>query len=95
MRAEFSPELQQIARRLVWWKTPEQALADLSHFLAQVMTLGTWKDVQRVRAEVGEDALRDTLRRPPAGIFDPRSWHYWHYYFGILPIPPLPRRRFE
>jgi hypothetical protein len=95
MRAEFSPELHQIAQRLVWWKAPEEALADFPHFVAQVMTLGTWNDLKRIRAELGEEALRETLCRPPSGIFDARSWHYWHHYFGILPIPPLPKRRLE
>ena len=95
MRAEFSEELQQIARRLVWWKTPDQAFDYFPHFLAQVMTLGTWTDVQRVRGELGEDALRETLQHPPPGVFDARSWHYWHHYFGISPIPPLPKRRLE
>lgn len=89
----FSDEVHGIARRLVWWKTPETALEYMPQFLAQVMTFGTWEDVLKVREEFGNDAFRDTLANAPAGIFDGRSWHYWHHYFGITPVPPLPKRR--
>lgn len=87
-----SSELRPIARRLFWWLPPEEALGDRRRFLAQVMTLGTWDDVQRVRAEYGEQRLREVLHDAPPGVFDQRSWHYWHNVFGIAPAPPLPHR---
>lgn len=86
--------LLRIARRLVWWLPPEDALELGDRFLAQVMTLGTWDDVQCLRAHVGDDRFRETLAHPPAGVFDQSSWHYWHHVFGIVPVPPLPRRQF-
>jgi len=55
------------------------------------MTLGTWDDVEAVRAELGEAALRETLNGAPAGIFDATSWHYWHKRFGHERVPSLPR----
>jgi hypothetical protein len=88
-----TPELLSIARRLVWWLPPKEALGEQRLFLARVMTLGTWDDVETVRAGLGEDALRETLNAPPAGIFDAPSWHYWHRRFGCDPIPPLPKRK--
>ena len=88
-----SEALMGVARRLVWWLTPEETLELEDRFLAQVMTLGTWDDVQCVRGEVGDAGLREVLRHPPAGVFDLRSWHYWHHFFGIDPVPPLPRRQ--
>ena len=36
-----TPELLNVARRVVWFKEPEAALADPVHFLAHVMTYGT------------------------------------------------------
>ena len=87
-----SPALLSVARRLIWWLPPEEALDERSHFLAQVMTLGTWDDVERVRREWGEDVFRDTLDHPPAGIFDRASWHYWHRRLGRETIQPLPKR---
>ena len=90
-----NPELLNIARRLIWWLPAEEALELSARFLAQVMTLGTWYDVQSVRAQVGDERFRQTLTDAPPGVFDLRSWHYWHHVFGIKPVPPLPRRRFS
>ena len=90
-----NPELLNIARRLIWWLPAEEALEWSARFLAQVMTLGTWNDVQSVRAQVGDERFRQTLTDAPPGVFDLRSWHYWHHVFGIKPVPPLPRRRFS
>jgi hypothetical protein len=87
-----SPELLNIAQRLIWWMPPEGALNYPIRFIAQVMTLGTWNDVQRVRAEFGEECLRGVLKDPPPGVFDQRSWHYWHHVFGVWQVPELPRR---
>ena len=50
-----TPALLGTARRLAWWMPPEQALDFPVRFLAQVMTLGTWNDVQVVRMEVGHE----------------------------------------
>jgi len=82
-----------IARRLIWWMPPEEALEYPVRFLAQVMTLGTWDDMRIVRSVVGEEAMRAVLRDAPPGVFDLRSWHYWRHVFGIDPVPPLPRRQ--
>ncbi|MBM3837949.1 MAG: hypothetical protein FJ398_08280 [Verrucomicrobia bacterium] len=82
-----------IARRLLWWLPPEEGLAQRALFIAQVMTLGTWDDVEIVRDALGEPALRSTLKEPPPGVFDLPSWHYWHRRFGLEPAPSLPKRR--
>jgi hypothetical protein len=81
-----------LARRLVWWKTPEAALADRNRFLAQVMTYGTWTDIQETTRTWSEAAFREALRHAPPGVFDPRSWSYWHHVLDLLPVPPLPKR---
>jgi hypothetical protein len=36
---------QKVAKRVVWFKTPEEALADTKLFLAHVMTYGTLDDI--------------------------------------------------
>lgn len=90
-----TPALLHVARRLFWWMPPEEALEYPVRFLAQVMTLGTWDDVQNVRTELGPECFRMVLQDPPAGVFDPRSWNYWHHVFGIWDVPDLPRRRFS
>jgi len=84
-------QLKRIAGALFWWKSPEEAQGNPRRFLAQVMTLGTWDEVQTVRQIMGMDAFKDTLMHAPPGVFDPRSWAYWHAVFG-LPEAEMPRR---
>ncbi|HEV2856637.1 MAG TPA: hypothetical protein VHC97_27870 [Thermoanaerobaculia bacterium] len=86
-------DLEQVARRLFWWKPPSEALEDPIRFLAQVMTYGTIEDLAVVRRHFPEGAFRDVLANPPAGVFDPRSWSYWHVRFGLEVPPELPKRR--
>lgn len=82
-----------VARRLFWWKSPEEALEDKTRFLAQVMALGTWDDVALAKSAYPPDAWKEALREAPPGVIDARSWHYWHNVFRMTPIPPLPTRR--
>lgn len=86
-------DLKHVAKRLFWWRSPEEALSDPIRFLAQVMTYGTIEDILTAKRHFSEDAFREVLANPPAGVFDPRSWHYWHLVFGISPVPELPTRR--
>ena len=83
--------LKRVAKELFWWQAPEVALANPRRFLAQVMTLGTWQEVQLVKEAFGWDAYKDALLNVPAGVFDGRSWAYWRAVFG-LPEAELPRR---
>ena len=56
-----------LAERLFWWKSPEEALANHKRFLAQVMSLGTWNDIEAARRLWPAADFRDTLREAPAG----------------------------
>lgn len=85
--------LNELAAKLIWWKGPDEALADERRFLAQAMTFGNWEEMAFVRSVYGDDALRAVLTDAPPGVFDPRSWNYWHLIFGQATVPPLPRRR--
>lgn len=85
-------DLEKVASRLFWWKTPGEALADSNRFIAQVMTYGTIEDLAVVQRYFPESAFRNVLNNPPSGVFDPRSWAYWHIRFGMEP-PELPRRK--
>lgn len=90
-----SVELKAVARRVVWFKAPEEALVDKTHFLAHVMTYGTVEDVLTARKHFSAEEFRAALENAPAGVFDPRSWAYWNTVLGRLPVPPLPKRRLE
>ena len=86
-------ELTQLARRLIWWKPPEESLRSPERVIAQVMALGTWDDIELAKREWGIGALRSVLATPPPGVFDRRSWNYWHVIFDIAPVPELPVRK--
>ncbi len=75
--------LEEVAKRLFWWKSPEEALTDPHRFLAQVMVYGTVEDVLAAREGFPESAWRAVLADPPTGLFDPRSWAYWHLVFHL------------
>jgi hypothetical protein len=87
-----TPELLKVARRIIWFKEPEEALADPVHFLAHVMTYGTIEDLKALGAVIGTAELCEVLDHAPAGVFDPRSWAYWNLKCGRRPTPPLPTR---
>jgi hypothetical protein len=88
-----TPELLAVAERVVWFKTPSEALADPVHFLAHVMTYGTVEDLRALEGVAGSDELREALEHAPPGIFDARSWAYWNLKLGRKPAPPLPARQ--
>jgi hypothetical protein len=90
-----TPELQAVARRVVWFEEPERALADPARFLAYAMTWGTHEDLRSIRRHASDDDMREALAHAPPGIFDPRSWSYWHLMLDCWPPPPLPARRFD
>lgn len=85
-------ELQAVARRCVWWASPDKALRDAPTFLCHVMVYGLWQDAIVIRRRFSSHQLCDALARAPAGLFDVRSWHYWHRLLG-QPVPPLPLRQ--
>ena len=91
----FPRDLRRVAHEVVWFKEPEETLADRNFFLAHVMTYGTVEDVLTARRHFSVEEFRAALENAPAGVFDPRSWAYWNTVLGRLPVPPLPKRRLE
>lgn len=89
-----TPETLAVARRIVWFESPEKALADPVRFMAYAMTYALPEDMRFIRRYVSDDDFRDALDHAPAGIVDPRSWAYWNSKMGRYPPPPHPVRRF-
>jgi hypothetical protein len=83
-----------IARRIIWFESPEQALAEPIRFMAYAMTYARHEDMRLIRRYVTDDDMREALDKAPPGIIDPRSWAYWNSKMGRYPAPPLPVRRF-
>jgi hypothetical protein len=89
-----SEDLRRVAKRVVWFKQPEETLSETRLFLAHVMTYGTLEDIVTAMKYYSEADFDLVLKDPPAGIFDLRSWNYWNLRYRHEPVPPLPRREF-
>ncbi len=89
----LNEETAAVARRVVWFEPPAEALADPIRFMAYAMASATHADMQVIRRYVSDDDFREALDRAPPGIIDPRSWAYWNSKFGRYPAPPIPTRR--
>lgn len=87
-----TPELLAAARRIVWFKPAEEALAQPIELLAYAMKHATDEDMALLWTHVGERGIRDALDCAPPGIIDPRSWAYWNAKVGRYPAPPAPVR---
>jgi hypothetical protein len=83
-----------LAKRLVWFESPEDALADPVRFLAYAFARATHEDMNILRRYLTEADFRQALRQAPPGIIDARSWNYWHVRLGPYPAPPMPARKF-
>ncbi len=91
---QLTPELEQVARRVIWFEPPEQAIAYPARFVAYAMTYGLHQDMAVLRWQLSDDDLREALDHAPPGIFDARSWAYWNLKLDRYPPPPLPVRTF-
>ena len=85
----------EVAERVIWFESPEEALEDTVRFVAYAMSHATFEDMQIIRKELDDDMLREALANAPPGVIDPRSWAYWHVVLGQHPAPPMPEREFE
>jgi len=84
-----------MARKYIWWKTPDEAARFPQRVIAQVMNMGDYADVQALAEQVGDAVLVDVLTHAQAGEFNPRSWFYWHYRLGLASlgkVPAMPSR---
>ena len=55
------PQLEELARRVVWFKSPVEAISMPEHLIAHVLTYGTHEDVNVLRRFVSDDELIDAL----------------------------------
>ncbi len=83
--------LQEIAKRLIWWAPPEEALKKRRRFIAQVMVFGNLEDTKTLQKEFDRNELISVLENPPPGVFTSPAWHYWHLMLDIK-VTSLPTR---
>ncbi len=90
----FNPETEAVARRVIWFEDPAEALRDPIRFMAYAMKHATHDDMQALRRYVFDADLCEVLDKAPPGIIDPRSWAFWNNKMGRFPAPPMPERTF-
>ena len=89
----LTPDTEALARRLVWFEPPTEALSDTARFVAYAFARATHEDMALLRKFLSDDDLREVLDDAPPGIIDPRSWAYWNAILGRYPAPPMPERQ--
>jgi hypothetical protein len=94
IKLPHNSELEAVATRTVWFKSPADAIDMPIHFIAHVLTYGTHEDVITLRKFISDDELAEAIEHAPPGIFDPRSWAFWNLKIGRYPPPPMPVRKF-
>ncbi len=88
-------ETELVARRLIWFEPPEEAIADPVRFMAYAMARATHEEMKIIRRYIDDADFLEALDKAPAGIIDRRSWAYWNSKMGRYPAPPLPTRHLE
>jgi len=91
----LTDEITAVARHVVWFEPPEQALRDPVRFMAYAMTYASAEEMTILRRYVSDADILEALDRAPPGIIDPRSWSYWNAVVGRWPAPPPPVRSFS
>lgn len=90
----LTTDIERLARRLVWFEEPAEALSDACRFVAYAFARATHAEMNILRQFLSDDDFREALDHAPPGIIDPRSWAYWNSKLGRYPAPPMPTRRF-
>jgi hypothetical protein len=81
-----------IARRLVWWQSPQETLGRRLDFVGRTMATGSLQDARDVERFFGRRALLEAVAKASPGIFDRRAWNYWLLVLGLDRAIPLPVR---
>lgn len=90
----LTPEIEVVARRIVWSEEPARAIGDPVRFMAYAMAYATHEDMEAIRKHVANSEFCEALDRAPPGIIDPRSWGLLGLKMGRYPALPMPKRRF-
>jgi len=88
-------DLLALAKRVVWFETPKDAIDDPEQLVLHTLQFGTHEDVSVLMRHVSLNEIAEVLANARPGILDERSWSYWHVKTGTYPPPPMPERSFE
>jgi hypothetical protein len=90
----YPEDLRAVAKRVIWFEEPEEALKYPKRFLTYLMTYGSEAEVEVARRHFTDADFLAALDEPAPGIFDPSSWRKWNERYHRVPVPPLPKRLF-
>ena len=94
--AQQTAFVKELAKKYIWWKSPEEAARFPWMVIWQAMDIAVFDDVLRLLSIIGEEMLKEAIRRAETGSMREKSWHYWHYILKLAAseseIPPMPRR---
>jgi hypothetical protein len=90
----LTPETEAVARRIIWFEEPAEALSDPIRLMAYAMASATHRAMKVLRRYVSDEDFLEALDKAPPGIIDPRSWAYRNSKMGRYPAPPPPTRVF-
>ena len=88
----YPEDLRGVARRVIWFEEPDEALKYRNRFLTYLMTYGSEPDLEVARRYYGDTDFEAALDDPAPGIFDTASWDKWNIHYHRVPVPPLPLR---
>ena len=91
--------LHELSTRYIWWEKSEITIKNPLRIIAQVMNVGTYKDILRLENNIERTLLIKAVTQALPGWFNGRSWSYWHYRLHICnldeSIPLLPQRSYN
>ncbi|MCM0020137.1 MAG: hypothetical protein NBV67_09100 [Tagaea sp.] len=87
-RRPTDARLRKLARKVVWWMAPDEALADPRRVIAQTLQWGDFDDMAVLRGHFGDRKIAEVLKSAPDGVLDRRSWSLWSLAFRIKAKPP-------
>ncbi|MGH9733014.1 MAG: hypothetical protein ACRD8A_00310 [Candidatus Acidiferrales bacterium] len=66
----LAAEMRAVAKRVIWFEEPENAMLYPDRFLAYLMTHGTLEEILVARKYFSDAEFEQALRNAPPGIFD-------------------------
>jgi hypothetical protein len=89
-----TPETLALAKRLIWFEVPAQALLDPVRLLAYAFQFGRAGEFAVLNRYYAMADLQLALQRAPPGIIDARSYAYWSLMLDLPACAP-PQRQFH
>lgn len=91
----FSSSLQEFAKEIVWFSSPEQSLKDIHAFLVFIMARGgeqAFEHAQKTFGFTNEDFTKALNNAKPGVFIYEEQWNNWNEKLGINPKLPFPRK---